>query len=135
MSKKISQRASVLNLVEMRHIIKKVVRKKFCNKYQNTSHLVSLHGSAAKHWLYRGDDECGSGWRKAAKKWRVGESLKQNAFLLPKRGHREQTVSGNYHFVYYSVVVMDYCHMYGTLTPRFMIGVRPRIKSHTSYNC
>ena len=57
------------------------------------SYLKMCIGSAKKHWLHRGEDKCGLGWRKAAKKWKAGESLKQNACLLPKGGHHDSTVS------------------------------------------
>ena len=78
------------------------LRKKVAGQGRSTSHLVTVHGSAAKHWLHRGEDECGSGWRKAAKKWPIGESLKQNACLRPTGGHRERAVSSICHSLYYA---------------------------------
>eukprot|EP00794_Sanderia_malayensis_P004896 gene4896-5537_t len=40
------------------------------------------------------DDVCGSGWRDVARKWKLGESGKQNSFKLPKSGViTEQTVA------------------------------------------
>ena len=64
-----------------------------CLLRQTFPKLTMLHGSAAKYWLHRGNDDCGWGWRKAAKKWRIGESLKQNSCLLPKGGQTEAIVS------------------------------------------
>ena len=61
--------------------------------WRRSSTLVMRHGSAAKHWLYKGDDMRGTGWREPAKKWQVGESLKQNRFLLPTMSNSEDTVS------------------------------------------
>ena len=54
--------------------------------------LVTLHGSAAKYWLHKGEDERGTGWRNGARKWKVGESLKQNASLQPSGGANEGKV-------------------------------------------
>ena len=64
--------------------------------------LVTLHGSAAKYWLHKGDDKRGTGWRKAARKWEVGESMKQNASLLPSGGPKEARVCKC--FLFYIVV-------------------------------
>ena len=39
------------------------------------------HDSAAKHWLFHGEDKRGSGVRNSAHNWKIGESGKQISIL------------------------------------------------------
>ena len=70
--------------------------------------LVTLHGSAAKYWLHKGEDERDTGWQKGARKWRVGESLKQNASLQPSSGPNEGKVCKCFvYIVVYKKIKLD----------------------------
>ena len=57
----------------------------------NFPYLGTLHGSAAKFWLHRGEDRKGWGQKGPARKWPIGESGKQNNVLFP-RSRDEDTV-------------------------------------------
>ena len=61
------------------------------------SKFIMLHSSATKYWLHRGEDECGWDRQKAAKKWRIGESLKQKSSHTPTGSHSKTTVSSSVH--------------------------------------
>eukprot|EP00794_Sanderia_malayensis_P010304 gene10304-11367_t len=64
---------------------RKIKNNKIWRKH-NGAHLIEMHGSADKEWLFREDDVCGSGWKDVSRKWKLGESGKQNSFKLPKSG-------------------------------------------------
>ena len=62
-------------------------------KVKACSYYAFVHGNAAKHWLFRGEDRRGSGVQGGARQWKIGDLGKQNGSLAKQDNCNGMSVS------------------------------------------